>query len=578
MYTPIHTSLPRAAFLAAGLALAGLAPAHAGEAQLDALASAPAHDRFIVTYRPGGQRLADAQRRDAVLASAAASVPPRRGAVLQVQRLRTMATGPEVVGASRALDRAEAEILMRNLAADPDVLRVEVDQLLEPAATTNDPELRYQWQFGTTPAAINIQPAWDLSRGEGSVIAIVDTGVYRHPDLVANLLPGYDFITDPVSGGDGDGRDGDANDVGTWTRVGECSAYDKGSYSDWHGTQVAGVAGASTNNSLGMAGTAYNAKILPVRVMGKCGARTSDVLDAIVWSAGGSVPGVPANVYPAEAINVSLSGSGQCSASYQEAINRAVTLGATVVVAAGNRSSEVSGALPANCQNVIAVAASTSTGRKSTASNYGDGIDVTAPGQDVLTTRVSGATEAYGTRYSAEHGTSLAAPHVAGVIALMQSAAAQPLAPGRIEQILKDTARPMPVACPLGCGAGLLDAGAAVAAARKEGGGAPVAPPPAPVPRSLSFTGLSAATGTELVYEIEVPAGRTLTVRIQDGTGDADLYLGYGSLPTDTRYLCRPYVTGNRETCTIANAQGGRYFIRVKAYRAVAGMSLTASA
>lgn len=564
---------PRTFLLAAGLLLAGWSNARAGEAQLDALASAPSHDRFIVTWRDGPARLQATGARDP-LAAAAAAVPARRGAALQLQRVRALALGPEVVASSRALDRVEAGILMRSLAADPAVLRVEVDQLLAPARVPNDPRLPGQWQFKPGAVGINIQPAWDITGGAGAVVAIVDTGVRPHPDLVANLLPGYDFISDPVSAGDGDGRDGNADDEGDWTREGECGEWTRSSYSSWHGTQVAGVAGARADNREGIAGVAHEAGVLPVRVMGKCGARTSDVLDAIVWSAGGRVPGVPANPHPAEAINLSMSGWGSCSASYRQAIDAAVTLGSTVVVAAGNRSDQVADALPANCPNVIAVAGSNYIGRRMTMSNHGAGIDITAPGQDIVTTRVSGATAAYGTRYEAEHGTSLAAPHVAGVVALMQAVAARPLTPGRVEQLLKQTAKPMPVACPEGCGAGLLDAAAAVVAARAEGG--QVAPPVVP-PRSFAYTGQSAPRGAELTYTIDAPAGRTLNVRMSGGSGDADLYVAQGRAPTRSSWLCRPYRIGNEETCTITPTVAGRYFIQIHAYSPISGVSLSAS-
>jgi len=566
---------PCARLLVAVALLPALAEATAGEAQLDALAGAPMHDRFIVTWRDGPARVqASGAARDP-LAMAAAAVPVRRGAALQVQRVRALALGPEVVASSRALDRVEAGILMRSLAADPAVLRVEVDQLLQPARVPNDPRFPAQWQFKQDAVGINIQPAWDITGGAGTVVAIIDTGVRPHPDLVGNLLAGHDFISDPVSAGDGDGRDGNADDEGDWTRAGECSEWTRASYSSWHGTQVAGIAGARADNREGIAGVAHDAGVLPVRVMGKCGARTSDVLDAIVWSAGGEVPGVPANPHPAEAINLSMSGWGECSASYRQAIDAAVSRGTTVVVAAGNRAGDAANALPANCPNVIAVAGSNYMGRRMTMSNHGAIIDITAPGQDILTTRVSGATTAYGTRYEAEHGTSMAAPHVAGVVALMQAAAARPLTPGRIERILRQTARPMPVACPEGCGAGLLDAGAAVAAARAEGA---VAPAPAPAaPRSLALSGLAGARGAELAYTIDVPAGRTLSVRINGGSGDADLYVDQGRAPTQRTWLCRPYRIGNEETCTIAPTVAGRYHIRIHAYTTISGVALNAS-
>ncbi|MEE7566353.1 S8 family serine peptidase, partial [Xanthomonas sp. Kuri4-3] len=182
------------------------------------------------------------------------------------------------------------------------------------------------------------------------------------------------------------------------------------------GTHVAGTIAAVTNNAVGVAGTAYNAKIVPVRVLGRCGGYTSDIADAIVWASGGSVSGVPANANPAEVINMSLGGSGTCSTTYQNAINGAVSRGTTVVVAAGNSATNVSSSVPANCANVIAVAATTSAGAKASFSNYGTGIDVSAPGQGILSTLNSGTTTPGNASYASYNGTSMAAPHVAGVV------------------------------------------------------------------------------------------------------------------------------------------------------------------
>ncbi|KAG0750931.1 hypothetical protein G6F24_014800 [Rhizopus arrhizus] len=164
---------------------------------------------------------------------------------------------------------------------------------------------------------------------------------------------------------DGGGRDSNPNDEGDWYGANECGPGIPASNSSWHGTHVAGTVAAVTNNSTGVAGTAFNAKVVPVRVLGKCGGYTSDIADAIVWASGGTVSGVPANANPAEVINLSLGGGGSCSATYQNAINGAVGRGTTVVVAAGNSNTNVSSSVPANCANVIAVAATTSAGAPS---------------------------------------------------------------------------------------------------------------------------------------------------------------------------------------------------------------------
>jgi len=210
--------------------------------------------------------------------------------------------------------------------------------------------------------------------------------------------------------------------------------------------------------------------VVPVRVLGRCGGLTSDIADAITWASGGTVSGVPANANPAEVINMSLGGGGTCSATYQNAINGAVGRGTTVVVAAGNSNTNVSSAVPANCPNVVAVAATTSAGSRASFSNYGTGIDISAPGQSILSTLNTGTTTAGSASYASYNGTSMAAPHVAGVVALMQAAAPSPLTPAQVESMLKSTARALPGTCSGGCGAGIANADGAVVAAQ---GGTP---------------------------------------------------------------------------------------------------------
>ncbi len=315
---------------------------------------------------------------------------------------------------------------MRQLAADPNVASVEIDQRMTIALTPNDPSLSNQWAFGTTTAGINVRPAWEQATGTGVVVAVIDTGITSHPDLNANILQGYDFVSDADMARDGNGRDSNPADQGDWIEANGCYSGSPATHSSWHGTHVAGTIAVVTNNSTGLAGTAFNAKILPVRALGRCGGYTSGIVDAITWASGGTVSGVPANTTPAEVINMSLGGSGACSTTYQNAINAAVGRGTTVVVAAGNRSVNVSTSSPANCANVIAVAATTSSRPKASYSNYGSGIDISAPGSSILSTLNDGTTTPGNARYD---GTSMAAPHVAGVAALVLSASLTPLNP-----------------------------------------------------------------------------------------------------------------------------------------------------
>ena len=551
------------------------APAFAGDVQLSGLASAPTHQRFIVKYKDGATDVANPTALASSLKAAAASVPAAQGRALGLQKLRTLAIGPTVVKADRPLDAAESELLMRRLAADPNVEYVEVDQLMRHTLTPNDPRLSEQWGFGTSAASINVRPAWDKSTGTGVVVAVIDTGITNHPDLNANILPGYDFISDAAMARDGGGRDNNPNDEGDWYAANECGVGYPASNSSWHGTHVAGTIAAVTNNAVGVAGTAFNAKIVPVRVLGKCGGYTSDIADAIVWASGGTVSGVPANANPAEVINMSLGGSGSCSTTYQNAINGAVSRGTTVVVAAGNSNTNVSSAVPANCPNVIAVAATTSAGARASFSNYGAGIDISAPGASILSTLNTGTTVPGSASYASYNGTSMAAPHVAGVVALIQAAATTALTPAQVESILKSTARPLPGACSGGCGAGIADADAAVVAAQ-NGGGNPN-PNPGTLQNNVPVTGLGASSGASLSYTVAVPSGSSqLKVTIAGGSGDADLYVRSGSAPTDTVYNCRPYLSGNNETCTINAPAAGTWHVRVKAYSTFSGVTLTA--
>ncbi len=463
--TKIHSRRVRMHALAAATALAlfsvsGLA---AERINISGLQSAPSHDRFIVKYRDGSaQQSSEASLNNALGVAAAAA---RGGKALGLQKLRRIATGAEVVQSSRKLDSVEAEMLMRQIAADPDVEYVEVDQLMQPILTPNDTRYSEQYGFFEATGGIKANEAWDISTGSGVVVAVLDTGSTNHSDLNANLVAGYDMISDATVAGDGGGRDSDPSDPGD---------YYQGSNSSWHGTHVAGTLAAVTNNGKGVAGTAFGAKVQHVRVLGRGGGFTSDIADGIIWASGGSISGVPANATPAEVINMSLGGSGSCSSTYQNAINAAVGRGTTVVVAAGNSNANVSTSVPANCSNVIAVAATDRNGARASFSNYGTGIDVSGPGVGILSTLNSGTTSPGSESYASYNGTSMAAPHVAGVIALLQSRATTPKSPAEIESLLKSTARALPGACSGGCGAGIVNAKAALDAV--NGG---TTPPPA---------------------------------------------------------------------------------------------------
>ncbi|MGO1073720.1 S8 family serine peptidase [Lysobacter sp. CA199] len=481
----IATAIATATVLAAVCA----APATAGVVNANGLQAAGQYDQFIVKYRSGSRARVDAASLNAALNRAASALPAAGQPRLGLAHLRRMSLGADVIRADRGLDRLDALALMKRIAAHPDVEYVEPDLPMRTQLTPNDSRYNEQWHYADSAAGINGPSAWDQASGAGAVVAVVDSGYLSHTDLNANLLPGYDFVTSvnglgfacllaglPFNcggGGDGNGRDNNATD----------------SSNVKHGTHVAGTIAAVTNNNLGVAGVARDAKIVPVRVLGNSGVgNTSDIADGIVWASGGSVSGIPANANPADVINLSLGGAQPCSQTltYRDAINAATNNGAIVVVAAGNSNTDVSGFTPASCPNTITVAASDINGNRAWYSNYGTGIDITAPGGETcspaaeflaLGESTSGkCTQTHTERgvlstvdangYAFYQGTSMAAPHVAGVVALIKSVSPT-LTTAQVQTILTSTARPIVSAkCPGGCGPGLIDANAAVTAAQ----------------------------------------------------------------------------------------------------------------
>ncbi len=549
-------------------------PAFAQQARinLSGLQSETKNDRFIVKYKAGSAEQANTATLQRALTSAASASANARGQGLGLKHLRRMATGADVVRADRRLDRVEAETLMRQIAADPNVEYVEVDKLNKPFLTPNDTRYSEQWGYSGT-YGIKANQAWDVTTGSGAVVAVLDTGITSHSDLSANVLPGYDFIIDTTVSNDGNGRDSDPSDPGDWVTANQCGGTHAAQNSSWHGTHVAGTIAAVTNNAKGVAGVAYGAKIVPVRVLGTCGGYDSDIADAIIWASGGTVSGVPANANPAEVINLSLGGSGACGTTTQNAINSAVSRGTTLVIAAGNDNVNVSNASPANCNNVIAVASITSTGARSSFSNYGSLIDIAAPGSNILSTLNSGTTTPGSETYASYNGTSMATPHVAGVVALIQAVATTPKTPAEVESLIKANVTAFPSTPSQTIGPGILNAKAVVDAVN---GTTP--PPTGTLTNGTPVTGLSGSAGTELRYTLVVPAGATgLSFVTSGGSGDADLFVKFGSAPTTASYDCKSEGSSNAETCNIATAQAGTYHVLVRGYSTFSGLSLTGS-
>lgn len=465
-----------AASILLGLAIA--APAHAGRAELGGLQTDTQFDQFIIKYKADAPERRDPALRQRGLDRAVAATNHR----FKLRHKRAMSFGMDVLSADRKLGRTDTELLLRQLAADPNVESVEIDTVERGTSTPNDPRYNEQWHYYNPVSGINAPAAWDKATGSAIVVAVVDSGKIAHADLAGQFIGGYDFVTATGTGGggscDGNGRDADPTDV--------CNVQ--------HGTHIAGTIAALTNNGVGVAGVAHNAKIVPVRVLGAGNSgQSSDIADGINWAAGGSVPGAPANPDPAEVINISIGGTNSCGSAYQAAIDSATALGATLVITAGNNNTDASNQRPANCSGTfIVVAANDIGGNRASYSNYGSIVDVTAPGGETSISSEGILSTVSNNGYAFWQGTSMAAPHVTATVALIQSAVQTPKTPAQIEQILKASARPMPGSCSGGCGAGIIDASAAIDVAING------TPPPAAAPSGLgvAYAGKSGKTSS----------------------------------------------------------------------------------
>lgn len=459
--------------------------------------------------------------KQALAAERVASLSARTGFALEVR------SGPAPELKLVSAPGVDAKTLAERLAAEPDVAYAEPDGRKQIRRMPNDPRFADQWLLQSAqPSAIRAESAWDVTTGSAStVIAVVDTGVrFDHEDLAASFLPGYDFIADLATAADGNGRDPDASDVGDFLSAADlqtpgfagCSPGP--TESSWHGTRVSGVAAALGNNSRGVVGVSWNARILPVRVLGKCGGYDSDVLAGMRWAGGLAVEGAPQNPNPAKIINLSLGSVGPCTQAYRDTIAALNAAGVIVVTAAGNAGSTVE--TPGNCPGVISVAGLRHVGTKVGYSSHGPEVTISAPagncGDDtanpacvyqIPTTTNLGSTvpgaNGYSDPFNATYGTSFSTPLVSGTVALMLAVHPQ-LGVDAVSQRLRSTARSFPVAtdvpvCPITdpqtgqcgcttttCGAGMLDAAAAVQAALR----------PAAAPRQAGQPGRVVADGS----------------------------------------------------------------------------------
>ncbi|MFI7483454.1 S8 family serine peptidase [Kocuria sp. M1R5S2] len=453
-------------------------------------AGGPVTDRIIVKFAEGAEPGAQAREQvyDAA-AERAADRPGGRGpglpgtaaAVPDLQELRPTVDSARVVTAGQVLDAGRLDALVAELEEDPAVEYAEPDHLVRIASVPDDPYFpTAQWSLHRTAAGLGLPDVWGSATGRGQTIAVVDTGITRHPDLDANVLPGYDFVS--LHGGvvqsghsrDGDGWDPDPRDEGDYGGAGECASGGTAVRSSWHGTHTAGIAAARANNRTGVAGVAYDAKILPVRAIGACGeGYLSDIAVATAWAVGADVPPTARNRNPATVVNLSLGFvSSVCPAVLQDAVDSATARGAVVVAAAGNRNHDAVQESPANCRGVISVASSTASGSRAPYSNWGR-VTLAAPGGDgpaqILSTANNGVTTPGTGGYANKFGTSMASPAVAGVVALVRETDPS-LTPAQVRNLLVATARPLPGGCPGGCGAGLVNPQEAVSRVAVQGG------------------------------------------------------------------------------------------------------------
>ena len=465
----------------------------------DTAQSAPvAYNRFIITYTDEAKNAASADAAaDQIDWSAAAGTQQATwsdalyaGITSDVQSIdellniktsyvRSTALDASVVTTSSELTPAQAQQYMNALSANskvasvvPDMRRYATVDHTSETIKINDPKMNRMWSL-TGENGVSALEAWGTTRGKGVTVAVLDSGITAHPDLDANVLPGYDFIAESAFSNDGNGRDSDPTDAGNWTVDNQCFTGSKASPSDWHGTHVAGTIAAIANNNEGIAGVAPEAKIVPVRVLGACGGFDSDITDGIIWAAGGSVRGVPANQNPAQVINMSIGSEGTCTTPYRQAIAQANKRGSIVVVAAGNNSFDASKSSPGNCEDVINVGATDKNGKRSYFSNYGSRVDVSAPGGDrrywgggILSTLNAGKTAPGKADYAEYQGTSMAAPHVAGIVALMKAVDPK-LTYAQAKKALQSTSQG--VECDQSaCGSGIVNAARAVQQVRSD--------------------------------------------------------------------------------------------------------------
>ncbi|MCB1635147.1 MAG: S8 family serine peptidase, partial [Xanthomonadales bacterium] len=430
--------------------------------------------------------------------------------------------------------RWQAIEAIKALQARADVRYAEANGIARPAAVPNDPGYPLQWHY----PQINLPAAWDVTTGSNNVVvAVIDTGVSPHTDMAGKIRTdlGADLIANALNACDGDGPDFDATDPGDGQGCGG-----QGS-SSFHGTHVAGTVAAATNNGVGVSGVSWGSSIMPVRVLGREGGTTFDIANGIRWAGGGGALGA-APPRGADVLNLSIQGQSECPQVYLDAISDARGRGSVIVAAAGNFNSTLP-FTPGNCPGIINVAALDRGNQPASYSNCSPTIAVGAPGGEtspevpgstlfppqngnackafsggfarpedgVLSTLGPGLVEPE--QYAYYNGTSMAAPHMAGVVALMKSVHPG-LTPDQVDSLLASGRITQDVA---GNGAttrdpftgyGLIDAFRAVSEARLLAGGGGTPPALLLQPGNLVF----GETTSQLAFRIEAAGTGPLVV------------------------------------------------------------------
>lgn len=500
-----------AVILAALFAMPALGQSREYQGPWRAPTGAPADtDQIIVKWRNSAKATLSASG-----VQRASKLSTNAGRAIRHKRRSTPNT--DVFQLDRFMSGAELQSVLDRLNADPDVEFAVADKRRHIQQIPSDPLAVDQWYFlSVQPAATRTDQAWDITTGdETTVVAVLDSGVLPdHPELVGKLELGYDFVSNPLVANDGDGPDSDPTDPGDWIeaadRNNQVFSNCANTVSSWHGTRVSSLIGASSNDGAGLAGAGWETRILPVRVLGKCGGLDSDIIDGMRWAAGLPVDGVPDNPKPAKIINMSLGGDDDCSAAYQSAVDEIIAQGSLIVASVGNEGIPVSS--PANCSGVLGVTGIRHIGTKVGFSNLGPGADIAAPGGNclnlppftdaapcvfsILVALNSGTTVPLVNTYSdgvvqPNVGTSFAAPLVSGAAALMHAVNPQ-LTPSQFTTLLQESAMPFPtsstetnricrvpttfiqneecICTTTTCGAGMLNTFAAVTAALKPFG------------------------------------------------------------------------------------------------------------